>query len=60
MKLYTATELADILGLHVKTVYKYGRQGKLEHVKVGKSVRFFLPQKERKDDKQRKTFEREA
>lgn len=51
MKLYTATELAEILGLHVKTVYKYGRQKKLKCVKVGKSVRFFLPETEGKDDK---------
>lgn len=46
MKLYTATEIAGILKLHVKTVYRYGREGKLKCVKVGKSVRFFLPEKE--------------
>lgn len=46
MKLYTATEIAEILKLHVKTVYRYGREGKLKCIKVGKSVRFFLPERE--------------
>ena len=46
MKLYKANEIAEILKLHVKTVYRYGREGKLKCIKVGKSVRFFLPERE--------------
>ena len=40
MKLYTANELAEMYQVHPKTVYKLGREGKLQRVKVGRSVRF--------------------
>lgn len=43
MKLYTAEELADILQIHPKTVYRLGREGKLKLVRVGRSVRFAEP-----------------
>lgn len=43
MKLYTAEELAGILRIHPKTVYRLGREGKLELVRVGRSVRFAEP-----------------
>lgn len=43
MKLYTAKEIAKILGVHIKTVYKWGCEGKLERIKVGASVRYPLP-----------------
>lgn len=43
MKLYTANELADILQIHPKTIYRLGREGKLELVRVGRSVRFAEP-----------------
>ena len=46
MKLYTASEMAAILKVHIKTVYRYGREGKLLRVKVGRSVRFALPEME--------------
>ena len=43
MKLYTANELAEALQIHPKTVYRLGREGKLELVRVGRSVRFIEP-----------------
>ena len=43
MKLYTANELAEMLQIHPKTVYRLGREGKLELVRVGRSVRFTEP-----------------
>lgn len=47
MKLYTANELAAMLQIHTKTVYRLGREGKLKRVKVGRSVRFYEPRIER-------------
>jgi excisionase family DNA binding protein len=43
MRLYTAVELAKLLKVHVKTIYKLGREGKIARVKVGRSVRFVMP-----------------
>ena len=43
MKLYTANELAELLQIHPRTVYRLGREGKLELVRVGRSVRFAEP-----------------
>lgn len=43
MKLYTANELAKMLRIHPRTVYRLGREGKLELVRVGRSVRFAEP-----------------
>ena len=48
MKLYTANELADILSVHPRTIYRLGREGKLSRVRVGRSVRFAEPKTERK------------
>lgn len=45
---YTACELAAILQLHPKTVYRLGREGELERVRVGGSVRFYKPKAERR------------
>ena len=47
MKLYKAEELAELLQIHPKTVYRLGREGKLEVVRVGGSVRFAEPKTER-------------
>lgn len=47
MKLYTAEELAKLYQIHPKTVYRLGREGKIERVKVGRSVRFVEPTEER-------------
>ena len=46
MKLYTAKELSRILGVHVKTVYRLGREGKIKRVKAGRTVRFEMPREE--------------
>ena len=43
MKLYTAEELAKLYRIHPKTIYKLGREGKIETVRVGRSVRFVEP-----------------
>ena len=47
MKLYTASEIAEMLQIHPKTVYRLGREGQLKRVKVGRSVRFAEPTMER-------------
>ena len=47
MRLYTAKEIASILKVHVKTIYKWGNEGKLKRVKVGASVRYALPEMEK-------------
>lgn len=46
MKLYKANEIAKILKIPVRTVYRLGREGKLKRVKVGRAVRFVLPEME--------------
>lgn len=43
MNLYTANELAEMLQIHPRTVYRLGREGKLKVVRVGRSVRFAEP-----------------
>ena len=43
MKLYTAQEIAELYKIHPKTAYRLGREGKLEQVRVGRSVRFVEP-----------------
>ena len=43
-KLYKATELAEILGIAKETVYRLGREGKIDRIQVGRSVRFFMPE----------------
>lgn len=45
-RLYRATELAEILGVPVGTIYRWGREKKLKRVKVGRTVRFEMPQAE--------------
>lgn len=47
MKLYKSKELAEMLGIHYKTVERLGREGKIERIKVGRSVRFLEPTTER-------------
>ena len=42
MKLYTAGQTAEMLGLSKQTVWKYGREGKLNTVKFGRTVRYDL------------------
>ena len=51
MKLYTAEEVATYLNVSKQTVWRYGRQGKLQRVQVGRTVRFALPEMETKNVK---------
>lgn len=44
MKLYKADEIAEMCKVSIGTVYRLGREGKLKRVKVGRSVRFAMPQ----------------
>ena len=46
MKLYKAKEIAEILNVSKQTIWRYGREGKLKKVKVGRTVRFALPELE--------------
>jgi excisionase family DNA binding protein len=56
-KLYTAKELASILRVHEKTIYRLGREGKLRRVKVGRSVRFLMPRKEKHEKRSERNIE---
>lgn len=47
-ELYTASELAEKLSVHPETIRRLGREGKIERVKVGRSVRFIMPGKEKR------------
>ena len=42
MRLYTAKEAADILRVSKQTIWKYGREGKLETVHYGRTVRYII------------------
>lgn len=42
-RLYKASELAEILNVHVQTIYRAKDRGELSFYKVGKSVRFEMP-----------------
>lgn len=42
MKLYTAEEAAEALGLSKWTVWKCGREGKIKAVRFGRTVRYDL------------------
>lgn len=44
-KLFTANELAQILQVHPQTIYRAGQRGDIPSYKVGKSVRFEMPDK---------------
>ena len=48
MRLYTAKEAADILRVSKQTIWKYGREGKLEVIRFGRTVRYILPKEESK------------
>lgn len=44
MKLYTAEELSKILKVHKETIYRLGRSGEIKRLKVGRAVRFVMPE----------------
>lgn len=48
--LYTAEQLASMLQVHVKTIYRLRREGKLKYVRVGRAVRFPMPIEEVRHD----------
>jgi len=50
MKLYKAKELAEILQVNVQTVYRRGRDGRIKTVRVGRSVRFAMPEIDAMED----------
>lgn len=50
-KLYTARELADILGVHPQTIYRAGERGEIPSYKVGRSVRFEMPTERKEQNK---------
>ena len=54
-KLYKATELAEILGVHPQTIYRAGERGDINSYKVGKSVRFEMPTERNKQCLRRET-----
>lgn len=44
-KLFKASELAELLQVSVKTIYRAGQKGLIPTYKVGKSIRFEMPSK---------------
>ena len=42
MRLYTAQEAAEILRVSKRTVWRYGREGKLKAIRFGRTVRYDL------------------
>ena len=48
-RLYKADELAGIMNVSIDTIWRWGREGKLERMKVGRTVRFAKPRKEQSD-----------
>lgn len=44
-KLYKASELAEILNVHPKTIYRAAERGEIESYRIGKSVRFTMPER---------------
>ena len=44
-KLYTAKELAEILNLNPQTIYRLAEKGEIESYKIGKSIRFPMPER---------------
>lgn len=53
MKLYTAEQMANILQVSKQTIWKYGRTGELETLRVGTRVRFIMPKIGAKNVEQR-------
>ncbi len=44
MKLYKARELAEIMQVHEQTIYRLAARGEIESYRVGKTVRFPMPE----------------
>lgn len=54
-ELYTAKELAQILKVNPQTIYRAGERGEIPSYKIGKSVRFEMP-----DERTKQCLERET
>lgn len=52
MRLYTAKEAAAILRVSKQTIWKYGREGKVDTIRFGRTVRFNLKMKEEANEVQ--------
>lgn len=52
-RLYTAKEIAKVLKCSPRTVYDLGKAGKIERLKVGKLVRFYMPNERSKDEQEK-------
>lgn len=50
-RLFKASELAELLQVSVKTIYKAGQKGLIPSYKVGKSIRFEMPKERIVEDK---------
>lgn len=50
-KLFTAKELATILKVSPKTIYRLGKTGAIPSYKIGKSIRFEMPKERIVEDK---------
>ena len=46
-RLFTANELATILRVHPKTIYRLAKAGQITSYKVGRLIRFEMPTSER-------------
>lgn len=58
-RLYTARELAEIMQVHPKTIYKAAERGEIECYRIGKSVRFVNPmesERNKTNDTERKNY----
>lgn len=49
-ELYTARELSRLLKVSQGTIWRWGREGELKTVKVGRLVRFEMPEVEKEKD----------
>ena len=50
-KLYKASELAELLQVSVKTIYRLGKTGEIPSYKIGRSIRFEMPKERIVEDK---------
>lgn len=50
-KLFTAQELATILKVSPKTIYRLGKTGQIPSYQIGRSIRFEMPTKKIVEDK---------
>lgn len=44
-RLYKATELAELLNVDIKTIYRARDRGEIDFIRVGRAVRYLMPEK---------------